>query len=133
MGGIFLQNSIPTVSDDLTIRTIPAPARCFFAWISFFVVTIKAYILQVVLIETDLRIITVDIIQPHTEVMDDVPRFLVTQFTDTTIDSHTLIYVCLPSSEPGSTLIELLLIHRRSTSLSVIPPPTTSGVFYTGI
>jgi hypothetical protein len=71
--------------------------------------TVKTYILKVILIQTDLRIVAVDIIQPHTEVMDDVPRFLVTQFTDTAVDRHALIDVRLPCSEPGPALIELFL------------------------
>ena len=82
-----------------------------------------ANILEVILVETDLWIVAVYIIQPYLVVVDDVARFLVAQLTHTTIDGQALIDVSLPGAEPWSALVELLLIHRRTTSFRVIPPP----------
>jgi hypothetical protein len=82
-----------------------------------------ANILEVILVETDLWVVAVYIIQPYLVVVDNKARLFVAQLTHTTIDSQSLIDVSLPSSQPWPAFIELLLIHRRSTSSQVIPPP----------
>ena len=55
----------------------------------------------------------------------DLPRLLTTDLTDTTINRQSIINERLSCPAPCSTLIELLLIHRPTTSFRVSPPPTT--------
>jgi len=81
-------------------------------------------ILEVILVQCDLRIITVGIIQPYLVMVDYIPRLVMAQLTDAAIDCLALIYVRLSRSLPWCAFIELLLIHRRTTSSRVIPPPT---------
>jgi hypothetical protein len=80
-------------------------------WIFLFVVTCLAYILEVLLVQADGRVVTVHIIQPYLVVMDDQARLLVTQLTDPAVDGQPLVDVCLPGSAPGLTLVELFLVQ----------------------
>ena len=92
----------------------------------------QANILEVLLIETDLRIITVDIIQPYLVMVDNIARLLVTQLTDTAVYCLAFIYVRLPRTLPWCTLIELFLIQTRHI-LSCDPATHRSGLCYAGI
>jgi hypothetical protein len=89
-------------------------------------------VLEIVLIQCDLWIITVDIIQPYLVVVNYIARLLVAYLTDTAIDCHALIYVRLPGSEPWPALIELFLIQTHHI-LPCDPSAHSSGVCYTGI
>ena len=68
-------------------------------------------ILEVVLVQADVWVVTVHIIQPDLPVVDDQARLFPAYLTDTAIDGHALVYVCLPCPLPGRALIELLLVH----------------------
>ena len=119
-----MEISVQTIANNLTIRPIPASSWRFPSRIYLFVMAVEANILEVVLVETDLRVVAVDVVQPYLVVVDNVSRFIMAQLTDTTVDSYALIDVSLPGAEPWSAFIELLLVHRRTTSFRVIPPPT---------
>lgn len=73
--------------------------------------TSLAYILEVILVQADGWVVTVHIIQPYLPVVNDQTRLFVTQLTDPAVDSLPFIYVCLPGSTPGLTLVELFLVQ----------------------
>ena len=75
------------------------------------------------MVQTDVRIIAVNIVQPYL-VVDDLPWLLSADLTDATIHRESVIYKGLTRTAPGSGLVELLLRKHAHHVLSVIPPPT---------
>jgi hypothetical protein len=55
-------------------------------------------VLEVLLVQCDLRVVAVGIIQPDLPVVDYVARLLMAQLTDPAVDSCPLIYIGLPGT-----------------------------------
>jgi hypothetical protein len=89
-------------------------------------VTSLADILEVVLVQCDVRVVAVEVIQPYLVVVDDQTRLLVAQLTDAAIYCNTFIYIALPGSQPWPALIELFL-GQHCLALRVWCFPCTPG------
>ena len=78
-----------------------------------------ALIQKIVLIQTDLWIVTVDIIQPNF-VMDNQARLFSAYLAQTAVYCHPLVNVYLPSPAPRRGFIELFLCHHARIHPSLL-------------
>ena len=110
-------------SQDLAVWSVFAAAWGGLSRVYLFVVARLALVLETLRVEADVWVVAVRIVQPYGMVYD-LPWLITTHLTQTTINRYSVINKGLPSTAPGLALVELLLIHGRSTSSQVIPPPT---------
>jgi hypothetical protein len=78
-------------------------------------VTSLALIQKVLRVKTDVRVVTVDIVQPYL-VVHYQPRLHATDLTDATVNSHPLLNESISRSLPCLGFIELFLSQHLSGS-----------------
>ena len=110
MGGSSPLRSIRCISQNFSIRPISAAARCFLAWVYFFVMAVLAFVFEVVRVQTYLWVIAVNIIQPYLMV-DDLARLIPAYLTQSAINSFPVCDIAQPRPAPWSAQIKLFLCH----------------------